>query len=363
MAPRLFPQFPKLPPELRVRIWRALMLPRIIRGKWQSRRFRNINVSIYVLYAGAVPVTLSVDSESRFESQKHYSLVRCLLPLRPLPSEERDGEKLAPAPRQKYLFEVASIWINCNIDTCFFHNLPSNFEFLSWLRRLSKPQVGGLSVANPLRHIALTGAVCEYLRATGRTGVLYSLCMDHPVLETITVVLDNSKFVEDHDPQAYKFRETTSLAREDRRGGGQWGGWQLRSHVKQMFDKFWEGNPKVKGYKKWVAWRGINPHWKEPEVRMVSISKAQRETLKSKMEKEAALAKTLGATDDEEVALHGKVITPRKTAAPRKAVTQRKSAATRKVSPKEVATSRKAVARKNRAGLVKVAARRVVDPA
>ncbi|PBP20893.1 hypothetical protein BUE80_DR008353 [Diplocarpon rosae] len=364
MAPRLFPQFRKLPPELRVRIWRSLMLPRIIRGKWQSRRFCKMNVSIYILYAGPVPVTLCVDSESRFESQKHYSLIRCLLPLRPLPSEERDGEKLAPAPRQEYLFEVASIWVNCNIDTCFFHNFPSNFEFLSWFRRLSKPSVGGLAVANPLRHIALTGVVCEYLRATGRTDVLYSLCMEHPQLETITVVLDNSKFVEDRDPQAYKFRETPSLAREDRRGGGPWGGWLLRSHVKLMFDKFWEGNPKVKGCEKWVAWREMNPQWKEPAVKMVSISKAQRETLKSRMEKEAALAKILGAEEDADVTSDGKAVHSRKAAASRKAVARRKISGTSKVpTTKKAATSRKVVARKNRAAPVKVATRKVKDPA
>ncbi|PBP25109.1 hypothetical protein BUE80_DR004000 [Diplocarpon rosae] len=265
MAPRLFPQFRKLPPELRVRIWRSLMLPRIIRGKWQSRRFCNMNVSIYILYAGPVPVTLCVDSESRSESQKHYSLVRCLLPLRPLPSEERDGEKLGPAPRQKYLFEVASIWVNCNIDT---------------------------------------------------------------------------------------------------RGGGPWGGWLLRSHVKMMFDKFWEGKPKVKGCEKWVAWREMNPQWKEPEVKMVSISKAQRETLKSKMEKEAALAKTLGAEKDEEVTPIRKAVNSRKATAPRKAVTRRKCSGISNVPiTKKVATSGKAVARKNRATPVKVAARKMVEPA
>ncbi|KAK0107798.1 hypothetical protein ONS96_003590 [Cadophora gregata f. sp. sojae] len=273
-----FHQFQKFPPEIRLKIWRCTMRTRVIRAEYQNIESElvhaDMRLSRYALDAGVVPVGLRVCSESRQETKKHYTLIKSMLPVKPL---EKDGERLPPGcdPPKLPKWLEAQIWVNVNMDVFYFVNFPSTNEFLSYFRRISKPSIGGLPLTAPIKHIALVGIDTQRFRTSGRTDLFYLLCMEHTRLETINIVMDNSKYRVDPKPESYSLWKLTPLG-DDARGGGQHGSREVREHVIDIFRGFWEGKKTVKEYQKWMAWKELNRDWKPPKVFLKSIAKLQR---------------------------------------------------------------------------------------
>ncbi|PVH80249.1 hypothetical protein DL98DRAFT_629192 [Cadophora sp. DSE1049] len=273
-----FHQFKKFPPEIRLKIWCCTMRTRVIRAEYQNIESElvhsDMRLSRYVLDAGVVPAALRVCSESRQESKKYYTLIKSMLPVKPL---DKDGERLPPGaePRKIPKWLEAHIWVNVKIDVFFFVNFPSTNEFLTYFRRISKPSIGGLPLTTPIKHIALVGIDTQRFRTSGRTDLFYSLCMEHTRLETINIVMDNSKYRVDPKPESYSLWKLAPLG-DDSRGGGTHGSREVREHVIDIFRGFWEGKKTVKEYQKWMAWREVNKDWKPPRVLLKSIAKLQR---------------------------------------------------------------------------------------
>ncbi|KAI9046594.1 hypothetical protein LZ554_009338 [Drepanopeziza brunnea f. sp. 'monogermtubi'] len=325
MAPRRFPQFARLPPELRVRIWRLLMLPQIIRAQWETVAFNETHISIYWLFVGVMPITLRVCEESRQEAKKHYSLIRSRVPLRSEPTEERDGERKPPASsvaqktskkNEKDKSHMQKLWVNFNTDSCYFVNMPPGYEFNTWYNRVHKPRISGLAVDNPIRHIAIEGEAAQRLRNSGRTDIFYLMCMRHPQLESITIMLDNSQFSYDKKPADYAFRDLKETDENDRRTGGKYANAEVREQIAKIFAGFWEGKPNIKNCDKWKDWRLKNPSWKEPEVTMKGISKTPRETKKQIREKEEAERLAIEKNTPKKYKAKKVVVTPRKAPPP-----------------------------------------------
>ncbi|KAG4417528.1 hypothetical protein IFR04_009340 [Cadophora malorum] len=273
-----FHQFSKFPPEIRLKIWRCMMRTRAIRAEYQNIESElvhpDMRLSRYVLDAGAVPAALHVCSESRQETKKNYTLIKSRLPVKPL---EKDGERLPPGaePRKMPKWLEAQIWVNVDIDIFFFVNFPSTNEFLTYFRRISKPSIGGLPLDTPIKHIALVGVDTQRFRTSGRTDLFYSLCMEHTRLETINIVMDNSKYRVDPKPESYSLWPLAPLGTHSR-GGGTHGSREVREHVIDIFRGFWDGKKTVKEYQRWMAWRAVNKDWKPPKVFLKSIAKLQR---------------------------------------------------------------------------------------
>ena len=105
--------------------------------------------------------------------------------------------------------------------------------------------------------------------------MFYTLCREHPKLQTVTVVLDNSNFSTDKDPQVYTLTVPKPLVAGSR-GGGQFGKKEVRDAVEGAFlDFFGELKGPVNDKGKWRKWRegpkGRN--WKEVKFVMKSIAK------------------------------------------------------------------------------------------
>lgn len=278
MAPRRFPQFRKLPPELRLRIWALMMQPRIIHAKWATVLVKKAKgeegekwLPLYFLTAGPVPQLLRINQETRHEAKKHYSLIRSRLPYKP---QDKPGGKLPPGKTVRVpKWTQDKIWVNSTIDTLYAVNFPSTSEFTDWFRSLSSPKIGGLALARPIKNIALIVTVAQRLRNSGRTNVFYHLCMEHPELESITIVFDNSNFESDGRPHTYSFRPLAPKEQGDNRQGGTNGNNVVRKEIENIFERFWLGKPNIKDCDKWMTWRERHPNWREPEVHMVKISK------------------------------------------------------------------------------------------
>lgn len=274
-----FHQFKKIPSEIRLIIWRYSMRPRLIRAEYQNITSElvhpDVRLARYVLEAGPVPIALHVNPESRHEALKFHTLIKAKLPIKPL---EKDGERLPPGaePPKMPAWLDAEIWVNPKADIFFFVNFPSTPEFLSYFRRISKPSVGGLPLDNPIKHIALVGKDTQRFRTAGRTDLFYHLCMEHAQVETINIVLDNSKFREDDKPETYSLWKVDPLPKDSQRGGGHHGGKDVRDHCIDIFRGFWEGKKTVKEFQKWMAWRKMNPEWIPPRVMLKSIAKSHR---------------------------------------------------------------------------------------
>ncbi|KAH7346729.1 hypothetical protein BKA65DRAFT_503110 [Rhexocercosporidium sp. MPI-PUGE-AT-0058] len=274
-----FHQFKKIPPEIRLKIWRYTMRPRVIRAEYQNIDselvHKDVRLSRYVLDAGPVPTALRVNSESRQEALKFYNLVKAKLPVKTL---ERDGERLPPGaqpPKMPAWLDV-KIYVNPSSDVFFFVNFPSTLEFLTYFRRISRPSIGGIPLNNPIKHIALVGEDTQRFRTSGRTDLFYLLCMEHPKIQTINIVLDNSKFREDPKPETYSLWKVDPLPEDSMRGGGQHGGREVREHCIDIFRNFWEGKKTVRDFENWLAWREMNKGWTPPKVMLKSIAKVQR---------------------------------------------------------------------------------------
>ncbi|KAH9220005.1 hypothetical protein DL95DRAFT_404391 [Leptodontidium sp. 2 PMI_412] len=274
-----FYQFKKIPPEIRLKIWRYAMRPRIIRAEYQNIDselvHKDVRLSRYVLDAGPVPAVLRINSESRHEALKFYSLIKAKMPVKAL---ERDGERLPPGaqPPKMPAWLDATIYVSPNVDIFFFVNFPSTAEFLTYFRRISKPSIGGIPLNNPIKHIALVGEDTQRFRTSGRTDLFYLLCMEHSQIQTINIVLDNSNFREDLKPETYSLWNVDPLPEDSMRGGGQHGGREVREHCIDIFRNFWQGKKTVKEFKRWMAWREMNKDWKPPKVMLKRIAKVRR---------------------------------------------------------------------------------------
>jgi hypothetical protein len=257
MAPRTFHPFPKLPIELRLRIWNLTMEPRVIRAKWDNDFDDKDCKQIYVLAAGPVPRALLASKESRDEAKRRYCLVKSRLPF-----------------HSRYSCEENSIWINLDIDTIYFVNFPATKSFLSWMRRVSNKRTGGAHKS--IKHIAIHAGVLDRLKRLpnlpDKTGFIYQLVAEHPSLTDIAIMLDNSKFEDDPHPHFYTITEAKQLGSS--KGGGRWGNRRVRSKMDELFGAFFT-QPKATGkeFEMLKEFRENNPEWTEPTFPMMSISK------------------------------------------------------------------------------------------
>ncbi|KAL2069814.1 hypothetical protein VTL71DRAFT_14493 [Oculimacula yallundae] len=278
-----FHQFRKIPPEIRLKIWRYTMRPRVIRAEYQnvitSPLHSDVRISRMSLDAGPVPAVLGINVESRMEALRFYSLLKAKLPVHSL---ERAGERLPPGakPRAMPKWLDMAIWVNPDIDTVFFVNFPSTHEFLSYFRRLSRPSVGGLPLERPIKHLALMGTDTQRFRTSGRTDLFYSICMEHKSIRTLNIVLDNSNFREALKPEGYSLWKVDPLPTHSGRGGGLHGGRELRDHCVDIFRGFWEGKKTVKDWEKWVEWKKNNKEWSPPKVMFKRIAKIGKNPVK-----------------------------------------------------------------------------------
>ncbi|CZT04250.1 hypothetical protein WAI453_009678 [Rhynchosporium graminicola] len=274
-----FNQFSKIPPEIRLKIWRYAIRPRVIRAEYQNvcteLVHNDIRLARYVLDAGPVPPIMRVNSESRSEALRFYSLIKAQLPVHFM---ARDGERSPPGsePRKMPTWLDIKIWINPSFDVFFFVNFPSTNEFLSYFRRISRPSIGGLPLDRPIKHIALVGKDVQRFRTSGRTDLFYSLCMEHKQVSTINIVLDNSNFRDDAKPETYSLWKVNSLPAHSYRGGGLHGGRELRENCVDIFQGFWEGKATVKECQRWKAWREKNRDWTPPKVMFKRIAKIKK---------------------------------------------------------------------------------------
>ncbi|KAE8452457.1 hypothetical protein EG329_000359 [Mollisiaceae sp. DMI_Dod_QoI] len=216
MAPKKFKPFKKLPKELQLRIWALAMEPRVIRAKYESVMTPSeVYKTIYRLSCGPVPKILHINHESREEALKRYTFVKsrgCV---------NSTGE-------ESYMTEFG-IYVNFDIDTIFFVNVPPTHNFLTWMRRFpreKKPKGTGLALlkgtlgaesktaetvkpVKTVKHIAFT---MEWMllkfRQAGRLDVLHGMVMDTPNLETITIVEGTNAFADSKKPHTYAFKES-----------------------------------------------------------------------------------------------------------------------------------------------------------
>ncbi|KAG9234471.1 hypothetical protein BJ875DRAFT_348787, partial [Amylocarpus encephaloides] len=116
---RRFPQFSRLPIELRLMIWVfAAWAPRLVKASWRS----NFNVSVYKFMSGAVPGVLHVNLESRNTALKIFTQV----------------PKFISFTGVEYKYKVdIMIYLN-KLDTIYFLNRPPSFQFLGALRAIKR---------------------------------------------------------------------------------------------------------------------------------------------------------------------------------------------------------------------------------
>ncbi|KAE9365987.1 hypothetical protein N431DRAFT_430167 [Stipitochalara longipes BDJ] len=263
MAPKAFHRFPKLPIELRLRIWNLTMEPRVIKAKWDNEFTARSVCQFYFLTAGPSPKALHACKESREEAKRKYCFVKSHLPFR-----DRVIHHHRP-------WEQKAIWINFDIDTLYFVNFPTTEDFLSYMRRLSKEKIGGAN--QNIKYIAIPASVLDRLKAPrpglpNRLLFFYRLVLDQPSLEKIIIMLDNSKFEDEKRPENYSLSRPSFL--ENGRGGGRWGSKQVRRQMNLLFDEFFI-NPKVEGQvvESFRKFKDNNPDWALPNFIQLSITK------------------------------------------------------------------------------------------
>jgi hypothetical protein len=267
MAPKNFVNyFNRLPIELRLRIWNLTMEPRLICAKWENHIYHDDIVHDYALTAGPVPSALHVCKESRQEAKRKYCLVKSHLPL-------TEGMK-ARLP-----FSARSIWINFAIDTLYFVNLCAMPNFISYLRRLSKKRVGGAN--KNIKYIGIPACVLDRIvvpRAGQPNRLLhfYRLVVEVPSVEKIIIMLDNSRFEDDKNPDHYSLSRPYALS-QNGRGGGKWGNSKVRGKMSAMFDDFFtnlkEDGMEIELFKKYTK---DNPEWPLPSFTMLSVRKTAK---------------------------------------------------------------------------------------
>ena len=267
MAPKKFVNyFRRLPMELRLRIWNLTMEPRLIRAKWENHIYNDDIVHDYALTAGPVPSALHVCKESRQEAERKYCLVKSHLPL-------TEGMK-ARLPHS-----ARSIWINFAIDTLYFVNLCAFPNFISYLRRLSKKRTGGAN--KNIKYIGIPACILDRIlfpRAGQPSKLLhfYRLVVEVPSIEKIIIMLDNSRFEYDKDPEHYSLSRPYALS-ENGRGGGKWGNSKVRGKMSARFDNFFTNSKgdsmEVETFKKYIK---ENPEWPLPNFTMLSVRKTPK---------------------------------------------------------------------------------------
>jgi hypothetical protein len=222
---------------------------------------------VYVLAAGPAPRVLHVCKESRKEAKRKYCFVKSHLPL----TERLKKQHRPSSPK--------SIWINFDIDTLYFVNMPAILDFLSYLRRLSKKRIGGAD--KNIKHIAIHACVLDRLLAPhpvlpSKVLYFYRLVVDVPSIEQIIIMLDNSTFEVDKRPQDFSLSRPYALPKNGK-GGGRWGNSQVRHKMSLEFDNFFtkpqrEGMD-IEGFKKY---KKDNPEWVLPNFTMLSITKTPK---------------------------------------------------------------------------------------
>ncbi|KAH8646079.1 hypothetical protein BGZ60DRAFT_554822 [Tricladium varicosporioides] len=272
MAPKSFRNFNKLPPELRIMIWKlATKEPRLIRATQllRSRLYLPHPQSLYHLQTTyPTPAILHVSSESRQEALKHYTLVNANLRCHPY-------------------FAVpffAKVYINFTIDTVYFTNFFSTPEFLFALVELSSFARGSPSKGLPnlairsilLPQIVMHSPSLQFIqppnappRRQRLPSALSLAVMAHPSITEIKVMLDQSNFVrapleelkkfrlvERNNEQRYangKLKPVTARVPtyyiENSFGGGQWG----RKYLGEDEDE--------KRWDVWVQGGGMKPNF------------------------------------------------------------------------------------------------------
>ncbi len=263
MAPKAFQRFRKLPIELRLRIWNLTMEPRVIKAKWENEVTENDICQFYVLTAGPAPKALHACKESRDEAKRRYCFVKSQLPF---------------TDRMKYHHKAwaqKSIWINFDIDTLYFVNIPASNDFLSYMRRLSKKRTGGRN--RNIKYIGFHASILDRLiiprpGSPSRLSFYYRLVLDQPSLEKIIIMLDNSKFDDDKHPENYSLSRPNFLKND--RGGGRWGSKQVRQQMTLVFNKFFT-NPieECQDVESFKNFKDNNPDRVLPAFIQLSITK------------------------------------------------------------------------------------------
>lgn len=105
---------------------------------------------------------------------------------------------------------------------------------------------------------------------------IYELCMQHPSLESITIMLDNSKFEKEKRPDVYNMKEVVKYT-EGMKGGGRWGKASVRGKIQRAVEGLFVdgGDEGVKDVGKWRAWRSERENWQAPEIRYMGLSKGK----------------------------------------------------------------------------------------
>jgi hypothetical protein len=242
------------------------MEPRVIRAKWETDFRHEVIIQAFALAAGPAPRALHACKESREEAKRKYCLVRSHLPF-----TDQIKARLSDSAK--------SIWLNFDIDTLYFVNIPAMPSFLSYLRRLSKKRIGGAD--RNIKYIAIHACVLDRLLVP-RPGIpskllyFYRLVVDVPSIQQIIIMLDNSKFEDDKRPENYSLSRPYSLPKNSQ-GGGRWGSKKVRDRMSLMFDNFFtkpqgEGMD-IEGFEKY---RRDNLEWILPSFAMLSITKTPK---------------------------------------------------------------------------------------
>jgi hypothetical protein len=262
MAPKTFYRFRKLPIELRLRIWNLMMEPRVIRAKWENEFNEQEAKQVFVLAAGPAPKVLHVCKESRKEIKRKYCLVKSHLPF---------IVNMSCSPN--------AVWVNFDIDTLYFVNIPAMPSFLSYMRRLSKKRIGGAN--KNIKRIAIHANVLDRITnpqstAPSKLPYLYELAIQQPSIEKIIIMLDNSKFEDDRNPDTFSLATPKPL-RKGKIGGGRWGSVRIRSKMDRVFGEFFtkpEGTGKE--IEKFKKFKEDHSEWVAPTFMMLSITKTAK---------------------------------------------------------------------------------------
>lgn len=255
----IFKQFSRFPAEIRLRIWRYMIVPRTVRAVWDHESSESDGKCMFRLRGGRVPSVLHINSESRHEAKKHYCLVRSDMP--------KDGAYWG-------IRKERQIFIDYTIDTIYFvGKFPSGPEFLEWIRNLNKGY--GLNQKQVLRQIALPFYSIQKLASFSRMDFIYNLVAQHPHLQEILIVFEHSSFGFDRRPDKYRFVFPSHLSSKfPKTKRAELQSQRFKLETKKILAGYWI-KPKgtTENLKAFKKFKERYPEWQPPVFKMVALKK------------------------------------------------------------------------------------------